>query len=439
MSDIYKSLLVLLLLLICLVVGIGLTDQAIANGDPEPKTLDRDLEPVIVRGANVASLSGTPVNQLFLYTYSGATLAGQIPMQVDEVTPGGDYVAAEDGLLDANDEIVFMALDLGDEAPATASLTTTLPISAAWYEIEVTDPLNPTKKGWAYLVRSNSLGPSFGGNYANYSAGPPRISASQYDVGFATTHIGLQELRLNGGVDILDRTKLRITASSSLLPPLTEDDLGNPSTTLIKDGPVRVVLKQVVQQSFAGGLAQGSVSTIYHAYAALLQGTATISFTLSGVTLSSVRSSLDLQSVVVTSPPTVLHNANTPGGVIVDGTMDVIAAIPISNWTQISHTSGRLIQVTNPAPAGGVPKNYYSDNSAAETNDPGESGSYGDSGFSFTGNINKMFTIPSAFFILPAGSGNTGDLYEDYFFNPLRVWASFQGVSTATFLPIIIK
>ncbi len=431
-----KRLFVLLILLGLIIVSVGLTSRALAGPVTEAKTLNRDLEPVVIKGADIASLIGTPVQHLFIYTYTGTDWGGQIPFQVDEVTASGSYTTTEDGLLDANDEIVFMAKDLGDRAPDTASLIMTLPISATWYEIEVSDPTDPTRRGWAYLVRSSELSATFSDDYVGYIVVTQHIIASQYELGFATTHFGPNYLALNGsGVDILDRSKLRIDLNAPIIGPITvtEDDLGAPPAPApVKDGPVRLILYQTVSSDNI----DASLRTTTLAYASLLQ-------TIVGVTMdippyidiSSIRTSVDFDSGV---SPATFYNANTPGGVIIDGNPDGIAGTPASKWNQVSHSSGRLIQVTDPTPVGGIQTNFYRDNSTPESNDTGQPGSYGETGFSFEGNVNQEFILESWFFVL-SGQDNVGPTYEKYFFNPLTIVSRSSLGSPEVFLPIILK
>ena len=356
---------VLFILEALIITSVVLTGPAIANGDTEPKTLDRDLEPVVVRGHNVVSLIGAPLEQLFVYTYTGSGWGGQIPFQVDEKDGGSDYLTTGDGDLDGNDEIAFMVKDLGDRAPDSEPLTATLTISDTWYEIEAIDPISPTKKGWAYLVRSSALTPTFSDDYVEYVTATQRITTSQYELGFATAapspFFGLNHLALQAsGIDILDRSKLRVGLSVFGLPAIfTEEDLTNPSTVLIKDGPVRALILQTANASIAG-----QQETIYKAYAQMLQGVANVDFSGAGVAVSSVRTSIDLLSTVPST--TIFYNANT-AGVPIDGGEDLVAETPFSNWFQISHPSGRFIQVGDPSPAGGTAHNFYQDNSAPES------------------------------------------------------------------------
>lgn len=440
-AIISKHLGLLFTLCILFIGSFGLSGYLIVSAASEPKTLDRDLEPVVVKGGSTASLIGAPVEQLFVYTYTGTGWGGQIPIQVDEVTASGSYTIIEDGLLDANDEIAFMVKDLGDRAPDTEPLTASLTISDTWYEIEVSDPLSPTKKGWAYLVRSDALSPSFSDDYVEYVLATERITTSQYELGFATTGVvppffGIHYLALNGsGVDILDRSKLRVGVSLFGFPAtFTEDDLTSPDTSLIKDGPVRAIIRQTANASIAG-----QQETIFKAYPQLLEGTANVNFSGAGVTVSSVRTSLDLVS---TAPLATFYNANTAvTGVDVDGIPETVAALPLSNWAQISHSSGRFVQVGDPAPAGGMPKSFYRDNSSPESNDTGEAGSYGDSGFLIDGGLNSAFSIQSSlFFLLPSGGGtdNVGATYAEFFSNPVTIVPRLIG-GKLVYLPIITK
>lgn len=436
-TSIYK--LSFFLLTLFVLSGLILISQTVAGAVSVPKTLDRDLEPVVIKGSNVGRFAGVPVQQLFVYTYTGSSWGEQIPVQIDEVTAAGSYTLIEDNVLDANDEIVFMALDLGARAPSTAPLTMTLPISDTWYEIEVSDPTAPTKKGWAYLVRSTVLAPTFSDDYVDYHNSNQRVMANHYELGMATTgadpFFGVDYLALNGsGVDILDRTKLRVNATFFVPVTVTEEGLTNPQTTLLKDGPVRVLLRQTGNASIAG-----LQEAIFKAYASLLQGVIHINFNSSGITISSARTSVDFSSLI---SPATLHNANTaPSGILINGNPDSVPALPLSHWSQINHSTGRLIFVGDPTPAGGTQrKNFYKDDSSLDNTDTGDQKSYGDFGFLIEGNVNKKFSIQNFFFILPPASNlnDVGAVYSGYFFNPLNT-VTRPIPTPPVFLPIVIK
>lgn len=440
-------------LLLLIVGSAALAGRAIAQAPPAAvKTLHRNLEAVVLPGALVGDLSGAPVGQLFVYTYSMAGWGGQIPIQIDERDPGGAYVTAEDNLLDANDEIVFMAMDLGDRAPDSADLAAALPISPTWYEIQVADPLSPTRRAWAYLVRSHRLSPTFRADYVDYDPEARRLKAGRYTLGYTDAFLGLDHLALNGGDNLLDRSKLRAVFEVTGLGPvrITEDNLGPPPEppTLIKDGPVRVLLQQEMIKTLSAGpaLATAGFQSSAAATAAALQSSANFSFTidLPGVTLVRSRVSLDFDN----SLSAAYYNANLPAGVPIDGNPDPVAATPLSRWSQISHSSGRLIQVVDLSQAGGLPQNFYRDDATPEVKDTGQPGSRGDHGFAVENPLSD-FSLNTILFILPAGAENVGALYEAYFFNPLLITTTLRAgpsqppppepAGPKIYLPLLIK
>jgi hypothetical protein len=443
-----KRLLVLCAVLALVVASVVLIGQAGAgiNAQATSNSLTaRVREPAVVAGSRVSNLIGAPVGELYVYRFNGDGLVTPpIPVQVDEVTASGTYTTTDDSVLSAQDEIVFLAQDLGDRPTDTAPLTGS-PNVIDWYELEVIDPVNPTQKAWAYLVRRTDSPSPSSVDYVEYDLGsppttPPSITATYYALHFATDYPGLDYLALNSSdVDIVDRTKLRavVEVFGSEID-LTEDDLDNPAIALIKDGPVRVLL----QQSYSGspGAIPGqdvNLSTLYKAYASLLQGSADVSYALTSLaSINSTRTSLDFASTV---SPGTFYNANTPGGVMVDGSPETIAETPISHWAQVSHSTGSLVQVSDPSSVGGTQKNYYKDDDTIDADDTGDQKSYGDTGILIEGDVNDSFTIESTLYVLDADQDNVGATYEEYYSNPLMVVPFAQGERKKLFLPVIFK
>jgi hypothetical protein len=405
------------LILLALVLGLGafsviITSPAMADHVATPKTLDRDLEPVIVTGAAVSALVHFPVDQLFVYAYSGSAWK-QIPSQVDEITATGDYTTTEDGLLDANDEIVFMAKDLGDQAPESTPITGSLTVSPGWYELQVTDPINPAHTGWAYLVHSRVLTQTFAADYVNFDPATHRINGETYSLGFATPHAWADYLTLgNSGVNILDRTKIRFG-------PFTEEVLPSLPDNLIKDGPVRAILR--------GGkvLAYGSMASLTTAVS-LPQG-------LTG----SIRLSTDFNAAATGA---LYYNAVVPAGVTVDGDPDTVPATPLSPWWQLSTNTGTLIQVQDAASLGGTQSNYYVDNATFDSSDTGDHRHYGDTGISIQ-NPNPAFTYIFVLYVLLGTQPNVGATYEAFFTHPLSAMTVVHGDPRPEkiYLPVIEK
>jgi hypothetical protein len=411
-KRIWRGLFVLLVIIVGAAgLGVALCMQAVAGQAPVPKTLDRDLEPVVVTGTVVSALVGFPTDQLFVYAYSGGGWM-QIPAQVDEVTAAGAYTATEDGLLDANDEIIFMAKDLGDQAPSTTPITGSLRISAGWYEIEVTDPVSPARKGWAYLVHSGVLTQAFAADYVDFDPASHRINGEAFSLGFATPHPWADHLALGGsGVNILDRTKMRLFCQKRLLYPETwlcpysEEQGRSLEDDLIKDGPVRVVVR-------AGRvLAYGSMAAW------------TTPIDLPWYLAGDIRFSMDFNPTVSGA---TYYNAVVPGGVTVDGMADSVPDEPFSAWWQLATDTGTLIQVADTAPIGGAPRNYYEDDAAVDGSDTGDQRRYGDTGV-YIATPRLAFSYRFSVYALPGTQPNVGAAYEAFFRQPLSVKAHLFG------------
>ena len=127
------------LFLAAALIGVLLLPSAALAGnladEPSPPdlALDRTIEPVIVTGV----FAGRSVNDIFVYRWTGSAWE-QIPFQIDERDSTGAYVANEDGVMDSNDEVVFMSGDTG--MLASSSIGDALPVSGLWYRVQVTDP-----------------------------------------------------------------------------------------------------------------------------------------------------------------------------------------------------------------------------------------------------------------------------------------------------------
>jgi uncharacterized repeat protein (TIGR01451 family) len=398
-----------LLMFIVALGGLGVVMAGLAMADSDVVTtagpLTRDLEPVIVSGAEVSALGGTPIDELFVYSTAGHGWS-QIPFQVDEVTATGDYTTTEDSLLDGNDEIVFMAMDLGVQAPSDDPILASLPISLPWYEIEVTDPTDPAAKGWAYLVRSSTLTSTFAEDYVDYDLGSHRIEGSAYALGLAIPHPYFDYLSLNGGEDILDRTKTRLcfTYKPSFCP-IHEDNLpGDPeiSDDLVKDGPVRVVVR-------------GGKGLAYHS---MVQWTRPISWEKSWDP-PHMRFSMDFTEQVIGAAH---YSGVVTDGVTVDGDPDTVAEEPASSWIQLSTDDGTLIQAGDIEAMGGTQYNYYEDDSEWDSRDTGDGVRYGDAGL-FVKNPSPIFTYTFSLYVLPGSQPNVGSAYDAFFKQPLSARA----------------
>ena len=384
-------------------------DPPTVNSAAATHTLSRDLEPVVVNGQVVPQMTGLPIEELFVYVYSGSDWT-QIPAQIDEITASGAYTTTEDGLLDVNDQIAFMARDLGDLAPDEPLLTISLPISDFWYELQVTDPLSPTQQAWAYLVHSTVLTTSFTDNYVDYNLSEPKITGENYSFGLAIPAPWADTLTLGAGPDILDRSKIRLYCQYNPMNPLTwfcplNEELATQfglelEDNLIADGPVRVIVQ--------GGLAiaYGQLMSWYMAIPEMPSFLA-----------GDMRFSLDFDPVVTGA---TFYNAVAPDGVTVDGLPDAIPSQPFSPWYQLSTQDGTLIQVAETSSVGGIQSNYYRDDQVTDDKDTGDQMHYGDTGV-YVADPNASFEFAFNLYSLPGEQPNRGETFQAYFENPLAV------------------
>jgi hypothetical protein len=394
-------------------VGFALLGRAFADG-VTPRTITRNLEPVVVTGADLPLLQGSPADSLFVYAFHEGNWE-QVPFQVDHVV-SGVYTSTVGGSLGPTDEIVFMASDLGDNPPLV-DLTASLPISTTWYEIEATDSLSPTLKGWAYVVRSSGLTKTFTETYAAFDGLTTQITTTNYALGFASSYPGFDYLALNGsGVDILDRTKIRV----HLTPPLgtlTEEQIPAVPLGLTKNGPVRVII--------AGGGIIGYRSVLHSA----------VRYSLPQL-VAAARFSTDFSASAV---PSMFYNANTPAGEPIDGSPDVIGATPLSPWWQATGATGTLVEIADASLVGGIQTNYYKDEATiVDHSDTGDRKSYGDTGIRVD-SPNPTVVYRSALFMLPPGLPNVGAMYAAYFAHPLQITVVAQSEPGRVYLPIVIR
>lgn len=380
-------------------------------------TLDRTIEPVVITGSALASFLGAPVDDLFVYVYQGGTWA-QIPFQVDEVMSDGTYTAVEDGLFDANDEMVFMSHDLGDRAMGLIPDTGGKPIDVPWYEVEVTNPLDPSKKAWAYVVRSSTLSQTFTADYVGFDTFLHRITGTTYEVGFATPKPWLDYLSVGGSfVDILDRApKNRLCYGSVCL--FNENNAPELQDDLIKDGPVRLIVR-------AGRVL---------AYGSMAAWTIKIPSTLNA---NNIRYSTDFNENAVGA---TFYNAAVPAGVTVDGNPDIVPETPMSPWWQLSTSTGTVVQVSDTSEMGGTQTNYYVDDSTMDNSDTGDRRHYGDTGVRVD-NPSSSFTYRFTLYILPGTQPNVGDTYAAYFANPLvtTVLPQQLSFSDTVYVPLVVR
>jgi hypothetical protein len=180
-------------------------------------SLNRDMDPVIVKGDSLPYFNTDPISNIKVLVYDAASGEWHaIPMQVDEVLPGGNYFGDTNGTLDPLDELLFMAKDMGDQAPGRH----------VWpddeeskqrprYEIMAVDP-GSQQRVYAYIYSSATL-PTSPNSHIRYVN--DRILAETYSLahnsdgrivsGFPDS-MAIPTAVGGDGIDFLDRHRVRL-------------------------------------------------------------------------------------------------------------------------------------------------------------------------------------------------------------------------------------
>ena len=395
-----------------------------------PLIAERPYEPVVLRGGVLSAHYGYPVNEVYLYAWDGGSGSWRMmPFQIDErirtIDPNGDgesqrhtYFIADDGLIDDDDELVFMVRDMGEKAPERAWIPYADSKEFNRIELRVYDPDDPALDAYAYLYRSPTITEAVPAPYEfAYDSAADRVDSRYYSVAL-DAKVGLVKdivikPPFGSGLDIFDRQKIRAYAVVGG-GPLGNMEFPKVSEFLIKMEPgyrevtrkpvVRLVRE--VRQTFNIGIADLEEGMTYYV--------TTRFYPFNGRVAGGA--ALDSASLKMALPrwddPFILFevlrqswdlNANAAGmrfynkhnnGILVDGVPDAVdKAIerPIRDWNLVTGSQGTLFAMTVLSDT--VAKSislYYYDNSSGGTGDPdslgfydtGDGASYGDFGFS---------------------------------------------------------
>ncbi|HEX9971189.1 MAG TPA: hypothetical protein VGD14_03880, partial [bacterium] len=98
----------IILSVICFATSVGMTAEGFWKNS-------RDYEPVVLKGLDIKNFVAVPVNQIYVYKYNLAeNLWTPIPFQIDQKDDSSHYwLPTPNDTLDTNDEVVFMARDMG--------------------------------------------------------------------------------------------------------------------------------------------------------------------------------------------------------------------------------------------------------------------------------------------------------------------------------------
>ena len=391
-------------------------------------TLNRSEEPVVLPATLLPNFLGQPIANLRLYALQAGVWQA-VPFQIDEQDITGTYTI-EDGILDGNDELVFMAKDAGNQANVDEWVADNIAQANPRYELVVSDPLAPTDEGWVYLYQSSNL-PISSVNYVAWDTTLQTVTALSYTAGFTDAFVGLERLEINGnGVDVLDRQKIRVRALGGIIT-MNEEDLANNITPTVEIAVLGAV---------RGISGDGAVTVAIYGARIDFGG----QFDLSGlpVSVDDMRISLDLNDPSMTGL-TNYYDSNGSAFTI-DGSPDAVPANPIVSWYQASgSTGGMVVAIPTINAGGGTPSTYYLDNNTPDPNDTGDAVSYADTGMFIDSPGNLVEFLLSTLILPPGNAGNVGATYAQQLANPLVATASSQNYPISTdyflYLPIVIR
>lgn len=440
-------------------------------------TLDREYEPRAINGSVLEPLYGVPIDQIHMYAYRASSKTWEmIPFQIDERVWAPDpyeegnfrytYFEPDDGLLDEDDELVFMLRDLGDQAPEDSWIDNDEARHYPRLELEVYDKAEPSKRAWGYLFRSSTIMEGVPKPY-KFSFDPVAdvVETKYYSVGFGDTTGLVEDIIIKPpygtGVDIFDTQKIRMVCLFTFFAwsiPFGRDY--NPQAANERDNlfiysdstkwtpnPVVRLVRQVVQTVRFGGYilsdAAFPVQTKFYPFSGVLSG---------GADLGSLGENMDLELDLLRqswdfSPQATgmrLYNKYNKG-ILIDGNLDQVNRtidLPVKEWTMVTGTQGTLLTIVSFVDTIGAEQQlYYYDNSSGGQGDgtfiyggdTGDGASYGDVGLLFTGqafkaNLKLDFT---AYFLPHDLSKSEAERIVSWTDNPTKCKSRAQTYSTS--------
>ncbi len=263
---------------LAVVLTLSVARASAADQAETHESLRRVYDPVVVSTALLRDVTERRTDGYRLYSARAGALV-PVPFQFDQRDAAGDLVvltgenAPGDLVFDGNDELVFMAKDGGDRIARSP-----LPKgSDSALEIEITDPVDGGR-AWVYLLHfAAAPPPPSRERYVRFDVGRSRVETSAYSLQYQPQRSYFTGMRMTSaagvqGVEILDRMKVRVDLTFSLLlgtwsPAFTEEDFAV-EIVGVKNGPVRAIRK--VRQwldlgRFFPDMPGGTVYTLYYA------------------------------------------------------------------------------------------------------------------------------------------------------------------------------
>jgi hypothetical protein len=426
----------------------------------QDKTLDRRFVPIVLKGAQI------PVENLvygewtaFRY-HSADNLWKAVPYQVDEIYEGKfNKLEHIDGVMDADDEILFMPSTLGDRAATSTWLDDPVDLNQTRIELGFTDPTDSNKKGWLYLYKGVDVDiPSADTSaYFRYHRAPQSAIAADtvksraYTIAFNPQGwLDYLSFPQSPAVDVLDRLKFRLSGSSIITGgawQVSEDALQAKVDT--EEGPA--TFRKGVIRSFhdrrarvklpVGPTSDGGDHQLQLFPYSLRIGIDNLPLSQNILAIiggKNLRMSLDLSESGKGFEFFSTHNRE---GIPINGIPDSpdvdLAQNLLTNWVMASGSSGTVVMILEMQEIENSEKKiYYRDDSKGGTNDgtddSGDEKSFGDMGLWITakGSVLQAEKISVQFYAYFIDEPNLDAAFGDRLLtweqNPLDAVAEIQ-------------
>ncbi len=410
----------------------------------------RDYETIVIQGNQLQDFLSVQLGELFFYRFDSASGTWQqITFQTDERDGSWDYFITANGLVDANDEFLFLAKDAGDKAREFQWIDDENSKSFPRVELKIADPLNPANERYVYVYRSQTL--THDANlpvYLQYIPGNDGYSDSLRATGYYIGHskYGIIDrwriLPENGGqnIDILDRMKARVKGKvAGISLNKSEQDL-KVDTYKKKVGPIRMIREIKYKLSTFGlSFTVGTFRFMYYPFH--IVGLGSNKTLTSDFNISLIRQSFDLNLYGIGMTFNNPNNIDIPVDGVPDDIDKTIYPIPETNWYMCSGDPGTFVLINEFTELENASyRLYYHDSSAGGTDDgTSDTGvddkSYADTGILFTGSkIVGQFSLPFETYFLPANQPREiGLQIVENYKNPLTI----QPLSQNYMLPVI--
>jgi hypothetical protein len=412
--------------------------------------VNRPYEPIVLTGDTLSQFLNQEIQYLYVYAYDASLDSWQmIPFQIDEVNPHDQdsvYFKPDSsfGLLDADDELVFLLNDLGDQADSTSWLEGA---DSVRYEISLFDSLT-NQMGYVYLYSSQTISDPVPGKYAMaYDDLNDRVMSANYEVGFNYTgQLADVAIKSGSGTDIFDRLKIRAIGSWWILPIFLWEDNVEMFYAYAKVGPVRVIRNMYGR--FVYDVLNFDEKFTQTAFFYPWNG----SFKLFEIPISEaadfgadvdvVRVSWDFNN---NATGMNFYSENNRSGILIDGdgsndNIDPACFPGQLNWTMGTGEPGTILNVFHVPPLGDSIHIYYHEATDGSTGDnaglkidSGDSLSFADNGFSLEQNVEKYAKAESTlnviyynFFLPPNFDPDEASLICEQLKSPLKYYTQLQ-------------